>query len=86
MVKATESLEEASPPVEEQPIQPSPPDTGAPLSTATLEVESESVRADLPDLGAAPELTNQVWLNTDKPLRLADLRGRVVLLEMWTFG
>ena len=44
-----------------------------------------SVRADLPDLGAAPELTNKVWLNTDRPLRLADLRGKVVLLDMWTF-
>ena len=42
--------------------------------------------SDLPDLGSAPELTADVWLNTDQPLRLADLRGRVVLLEMWTFG
>lgn len=40
----------------------------------------------LPDLGPAPELTNEVWLNVDAPLRLADLRGKVVLLEMWTFG
>jgi thiol-disulfide isomerase/thioredoxin len=39
-----------------------------------------------PDQGFAPELTNTVWLNTDEPLRLADLRGKVVLLEMWTFG
>ncbi len=38
-----------------------------------------------PDRGLAPEITNQVWINTDKPLRLADLRGKVVLLEMWTF-
>ena len=36
--------------------------------------------------GLAPELTNQVWLNTDHPLRLADLKGKVVLIEMWTFG
>jgi hypothetical protein len=42
--------------------------------------------ADLPDLGPAPELTNETWLNTDQPLRLADLRGKVVLLDMWTFG
>jgi thiol-disulfide isomerase/thioredoxin len=40
----------------------------------------------LPDLGPAPELTNATWLNVDSPLRLADLRGKVVLLEMWTFG
>jgi thiol-disulfide isomerase/thioredoxin len=38
-----------------------------------------------PDLGPAPELANDVWLNTDRPLRLKDLGGKVVLLEMWTF-
>ena len=42
--------------------------------------------ASLPDLGPAPELTNDVWLNVDSPLRLADLRGKVVIVEMWTFG
>lgn len=47
---------------------------------------STSFVADLPNLGAAPELTNEAWLNTDVPLRLADLRGKVVLLDMWTFG
>ena len=36
----------------------------------------------LPDLGQAPELTNTVWLNSDSALRLADLRGKVVGLEM----
>lgn len=40
----------------------------------------------LVDLGPAPELNNEIWLNTDQPLRLAELRGKVVLLDMWTFG
>ncbi len=40
----------------------------------------------LPDRGPAPELDNTVWLNVDSPLRLADLRGKVVALDMWTFG
>jgi thiol-disulfide isomerase/thioredoxin len=40
----------------------------------------------LPDLGPAPELANEIWLNVDAPLRLADLRGKVVIVEMWTFG
>lgn len=33
----------------------------------------------------APELSNQVWINS-QPLRLADLRGKVILLEFWTYG
>jgi thiol-disulfide isomerase/thioredoxin len=45
-----------------------------------------SNHASLPDLGTAPELTNNTWLNVDAPLRLANLRGKVVLLDMWTFG
>jgi thiol-disulfide isomerase/thioredoxin len=48
--------------------------------------EPEMSAPDLPDLGEAPELENDVWLNVDGPLRLAGLRGKVVLLEMWTFG
>jgi hypothetical protein len=40
----------------------------------------------LPDLGPAPELVNEIWLNSETPLRLTDLRGKVVLLDMWTFG
>jgi hypothetical protein len=41
---------------------------------------------NLPNLGPAPELNNEVWLNTDSPLRLAGLRGKVIALDMWTFG
>ena len=35
----------------------------------------------------APEITGgQGWLNTDKPLSIAALKGKVVLLDFWTYG
>jgi thiol-disulfide isomerase/thioredoxin len=33
----------------------------------------------------APRWENQSWLNTATPLRLDDLRGRVVLLNFWVY-
>ncbi|MDZ4767236.1 MAG: SH3 domain-containing protein [Chloroflexota bacterium] len=39
----------------------------------------------LTNLGAAPEWASLAWLNSDTPLRVADLRGQVILLEFWTF-
>jgi len=53
------------------------------LVSPTLEPQAAPT---LTNLGPAPELTNDVWLNSPEPLRLADLRGNVVLIEMWTFG
>lgn len=35
----------------------------------------------------APELTgDKGWLNTDKPLLIAGLKGKVILLDFWTYG
>jgi hypothetical protein len=35
----------------------------------------------------APALpTDAVWLNVERPLTTDDLRGRIVLLDFWTFG
>jgi cytochrome c biogenesis protein CcdA/thiol-disulfide isomerase/thioredoxin len=45
-------------------------------------------RAGLPVLGQAPDFTgNDHWLNTtgERPLSLAQLRGRVVLIDFWTY-
>jgi thiol-disulfide isomerase/thioredoxin len=33
----------------------------------------------------APDISNEVWLNST-PQRLKDLRGKVVMVEFWTFG
>jgi cytochrome c biogenesis protein CcdA/thiol-disulfide isomerase/thioredoxin len=53
-------------------------------SQATLLADAE----DLPDIGPAPEFTEtEDWFNTpgDRPLTLASLRGRVVLIDFWTY-
>lgn len=63
------------------PEDPDPSSSSPPPATAT-----PSPQPTLINYGKAPELKNAVWLNTDQPLRLEGLRGKVVLLEMWTFG
>ena len=52
------------------------PTPSRPLMTAT----------ELPDMGPAPEILNDTWLNAEEPYTLASQRGKVVLLKFWTFG
>ncbi|MCZ0939450.1 MAG: hypothetical protein OXJ55_12485 [Caldilineaceae bacterium] len=47
--------------------------------------EQLELLAKLRPQGEAPELLNEIWLNSE-PLKLADLRGNVVLVEFWTYG
>ena len=53
---------------------------------ATSTTPDTTTEINLKNYGPAPELNNNVWLNTDAPLRLKDLRGKVVLIDFWTFG
>lgn len=77
-----------------QPADPPSTTTTEPVAPPTAAREEPTVPPTatatptlvLPDLGPAPDITNEVWLNTDQPLNLAALRGRVVLVEFWTFG
>jgi thiol-disulfide isomerase/thioredoxin len=60
-------------------------------AAATATAASSSLDAhtpSLPDLGTAPNFTGtQDWWNTpgNRPLSLAGLRGRVVLVDFWTY-
>src|SRR2546429_1924687 len=52
---------------------------GSRASKEGLEMPQDRIRA--------PELNGgRSWLNTDKPLSLAKLKGKVVLLDFWTYG
>jgi hypothetical protein len=64
---------------------PSPEPIDADLGNQT-QMPTKIQPIELPDLGPAPELINEVWLNTQAPLRIADLSGKVILIGFWTFG
>jgi cytochrome c biogenesis protein CcdA/thiol-disulfide isomerase/thioredoxin len=61
---------------------------GSEASGAAPETGADG-KLDLPVLGVAPEFVgNERWFNTpgDKPLTLSGLRGRIVLVDFWTYS
>src|SRR5829696_5237954 len=67
---------------------PATPTTQA-SATAPSETDAPDTRRDvLIEAGRArraAELAKGAWINSE-PLTIADLRGRVVLVDFWTFG
>jgi len=54
-------------------------------SRAQAQARVPLLNAPSTSLAPAPAWRNGSWLNTDHPLTLAELRGRVVLLNFWVF-
>ena len=58
--------------------------TAAVTTQAATSSKLAEIAASLPKLRQAPDWDNQTWLNT-APTKLGDLKGKVVLVEFWTF-
>ncbi|HSJ72038.1 MAG TPA: thioredoxin-like domain-containing protein [Acidimicrobiia bacterium] len=65
-----------------------PASEGTPLTTAPLDTTSTTYSGEsFAGTVDAPEFpTGLEWINTPGPLTLDDLRGKVVLLDFWTYG
>src|SRR5262249_8594518 len=71
-------------PADARPADTTPTDT-RPADAKPDDADPKTDRAEKERL-RAPELEGGVgWLNTAGPLRLKDLRGKVVLLDFWTY-
>jgi thiol-disulfide isomerase/thioredoxin len=60
---------------------------GTQRKTPQLNTAAPLAPVELAAAGSAPEFPQGfTWLNTEKPLSLRALRGKIVLLDFWTYG
>jgi cytochrome c biogenesis protein CcdA/thiol-disulfide isomerase/thioredoxin len=63
-------------------------DSSGASDTIAARRSTKGIQSSLPSLGPAPDFTdNQRWFNTPggRPLTLQQLRGKVVLIDFWTY-
>jgi hypothetical protein len=53
----------------------------SPRGAAAAAAEESARRIPAPELDGA-----DAWVNAPHPLRLSELKGKVVLLDFWTYG
>lgn len=83
---ATAAPKQAATPTEAVALDPAPgEDSAAAQPAPALTFKQMRILQKLENSGPPPELTNDIWFNSE-PLRLADLRGQVVIVEFWTYG
>jgi hypothetical protein len=59
----------------------------AALSIAVAGEDEIDARIRKEDRPVAPSLEGtSAWINVEKPLTMADLKGKIVLMDFWTFG
>jgi thiol-disulfide isomerase/thioredoxin len=60
--------------------------TSTPVSAGPIE-EDRTIEPSYAGTVPAPEFPDDLdWLNTTAPLRMANLQGKIVLLDFWTYG
>jgi hypothetical protein len=60
-------------------------DTPPVVTKEAMAQPTRTPQQNLPDKPLAPAIESDTWLNT-QPLQWNELRGKVVMIEFWTFG